>query len=728
MHEQQRPGKIGLRLIAAITAMILLALPAAWVSAAEETLKSIEFAGIDNTLSMHVDDTRQIPAIAEWSGGTLKDVTFEAVWITSNSGVVQVDKGLLTAKAAGYADITVKYSTVSKTMRVTVTYEYDKVEIASSEGEPVGSTLDTEVGANPALKLLAYKNGGSSDVTGDADWSSSNEAVARVSGGKVEILAPGSATITARYKGRTDSVKLNAVTPYASLALEPDELIEFRYGDAGIQLTATAALKSGGSEDVTAKAEWQSADTSVATVKNGLVKPAGIGTTTVRAEYLGVHDTVTVVVRPAFAALQLSADKPLHLLLGSDPVQLQVYSANDPDEPGENVTALAEWKSSNVYAVTVSGGLVTAKEEGKARITATYKGRTAAVDVTVYPRVKSIEVDKTSIDAFEDGEGALPAVTGVTLAGGKIDVSDLAEWSSADDDIVTVQDGKWLARSLGETVLTARVGTRSAQVKITVHEEPLALLSDAEELTVVAGKSIPLPDVTLVLKNGKFVEDAKSKAEWTASSPNILVSAGELKGLITGQYTLTASYLGKSISFRVNVEQEIVRLTASAASVELNPGKTKTLQATGHYKNGKTVNLTGKVVWTSSNPSVVSVNGNKIKAEAPGQASVSAQYQDQQVVVQVTVTPKLTKLNASVKSLELTPGHTGQVRLTAVFDKVGESDVTGLASWSSSNEQVAVVSGGKITAKAKGTATIKAAYGGKTVTIRVKVNEIRTGQ
>jgi len=721
MQTKQRHGTIGIRLIAAITALILLALPAAWAAAADETVKAIEFAGIGNTLSMYVDEKQQISAVAELSGGTYKDVTFEAVWSTSNSSVVQVDKGLLTAKASGYADITVKYASASKTMRVTVTHEYDKVEIASSGGGPINSTLELELGDDLELKLLAYKNGSSSDVTDDAEWSTSNEAIARVEGGKVELSAPGSVTISARYKGRTDSVKLNVTSPYESLSLAPEELIEFRYGDAGVQLTATAALKNGGSEDVTAKASWVSADPSVATVKNGLVKPAGVGTTTVRAEYLGVHEQVTVVVRPAYAALRLSADKPLHLLLGSDPVPLQAFAANHPDEPEDDVTALAEWKSSNVYAVTVADGVVTAKEEGKARITASYKGRTVGIDVTVYPHIRSIAIDKESIDAFEDGEGTLPKVTGESLAGASIDVSGLAEWTSANTDVVTVEDGKWFARGLGETVLTARVGTRTAQVKITVQEEPLALLSDTEELTVVAGKSIPLPDVRLILKNGNTVEDMESKLEWTTSSPNILVAGNELKGLLTGRYTLTATYLGKKLTFRVTVEQEIVRLEASPASIELNPGKSKSIKVTGYYKNGKSVTLSNKVVWTSSNPSVVSVSGSKVKAAAAGQASVVTEYQGIPLIVQVSVVPKLTKLTASVKSLELAPGAAEQVRLTAVFDKTEEADVTSLAAWTSSNERVAVVSGGQIKALAQGTATIKASYGGKTVSIRVKV-------
>jgi hypothetical protein len=558
-------------------------------------------------------------------------------------------------------------------------------------------------------------------VTGDADWSSSNEAVARVEAGRVELLAPGSVTISARYKGRSGSVKLNVASPYESLSLMPHELIEFRYGDAGVQLTATAVPKGGGGEDVTAKASWHSADASVATVEGGLVKPAGIGTTTIRADYLGVHDTVTVVVRPAYAALRLSADKPLHLLLGSDPVQLRIFAANDPDEPELDVTALAEWKSSNVYAVTVSGGLVTAKEQGTSRITATYMGRSVSIDVTVYPRVRSIEVDTASIDAFEDGEGALPKVKGVTLAGEEIDVSGVAEWTSANEAIVEVRDGKWFARGLGETLLTARVGTRMANVKVVVHEEPLALLSDVEELTVVAGKTIPLPDVTLVLKNGNIVEDIEPKPEWTTSSPNILVTGGELKGLLTGRYTLTASHLGKKVTFRVNVEQEIVKLEANPASIELNPGKTKTIRVTGTYRNGKTVNLSGKVVWTSSNPSVVTATGSKVKAAAAGQAALTAEYQDIKLVVQVSVVPKLTGLSASVKTLELKTGGSGTVRLTAEFDKNATSDVTALAAWTSSNERVAVVSAGQIIAKSPGTATIKASYGGKTVTVRVKV-------
>lgn len=715
-------GGLGLRLITVLTAAALLMMPAAGLAAAEETVQSIEFPGIGNTMTMYVGDSQQISAVANVSGGSnpVRDITFEASWTSSNNSIVGVDKGLLSARAEGYADITVRYASVSKTMRVTVTHEYDKVEITLA-GSPAASPLDVLIGDDPTLRLLAYKNDSSSDVTSNAEWTSSNEAVARVNKGKVTLIGPGSATIEAKYKGRSASVKLNASSPYEALELSPADLIEFRYGDAGVQVSATAREEDGGSEDVTKLAEWSTLDASVATVKGGLVKPAGVGKTTIRAEYKGVSKSITVVVRPAHAAMRLSVDKPLHLIAGSQPVQLRAFVADDPDMPETDITALAEWESSEVYAVTVSQGLVYPKAEGSSRIKASHLGRTVYVDVTVYPIVRSIEIEAEEISGFEDGEGALPDVTGETLGGEKIDISDLVEWTSSREDIVVVEDGKWFARGIGEAVLTARAGSRTAQVNITVHEEPLALLSDTEELTIVAGRSVSLPDVTLLLKNGSEVKDIESKLEWNTSSPNILVVNNEIKGLLAGRYTLTASHLGKKLTFRVTVEQEIVRLEASVESIELNPGKTKTIRVTGYYNNGRTVNLSSKVKWTSSNPSVASVSGSRVKAAATGNAALSTEYQGQKLVVQVAVVPKLTKLTASVKSMQLTAGESGQIRLTAVFDKTTESDVTAAASWTTSNERVAAVSNGKITAKAKGTAIIRAAYGGKTVSIRITV-------
>lgn len=730
MHPTTYPSERGaMRLLAAMLAAVILALPFAGTAAAEETVQSVSFQDIGTTLSMYVGDEQQLTAIASVSGGTSsnKDVTLDAVWTTSKSSVVKVDKGLLTAQSAGYADITAVYRSVSKTVRVTVAYEYDKVEI-SLNGSPAESPQDGEIGSTPAFTLQAYKGGMTTAVTEEADWSSSNPAVASITDGRVKLISQGTTTITAKYKGRSDSIKLNVTSPYKELVILPSSLLEFEYGDAARNLIAEAEKKDGSKETVTLLAEWTSSNEAVAAVEDGLVKPVGIGTATIEATHLGVSKSLQVVVRPAFEALRLSVDKPLHLQLTDQPVQLQVTAADNPDDEPINVTGLADWESDNAYAVTVSSsGLITPKETGIARITVSYKGLSQAVDVAVYPSIVSLSIDGDDkddtfvIDGFIDSEGELPVVLGETLKGDEMVVSGLAQWTSGNTDIVVIEDGRWKAKKLGETKLTARIGTRSASVKIIVHEKPLALLAAADELSIVAGKSVDLPDLTLLLANGEKVEEIEPKVKWSVSSPNILIKENKLHGLLPGRYTLTAQYLGKKATTRVTVEEEIVTIIIDPQSLSLHPGNSKSIKVKGFYKNGKHVMLTTKLDWKSDNPNIVTVKGSSIKAAAHGTTRVTAEYQGKTLTVPVTVTPKLTKLTASMTSVKLSRGEAKQIALTAQYDKKTESIVTSSAVWKSSNADVAAVSNGKITAVGKGSTTIKATFGGKTVSIRVHV-------
>lgn len=66
-------------------------------------------------------------------------------------------------------------------------------------------------------------------------------------------------------------------------------------------------------------------------------------------------------------------------------------------------------------------------------------------------------------------------------------------------------------------------------------------------------------------------------------------------------------------------------------------------------------------------------------------------------------------------------GTTGDLVATAALAEGGDSDVSGNASWSSSDEAVLTVADGVITTVGEGTATVTASYGGKSATLDVSV-------
>lgn len=144
----------------------------------------------------------------------------------------------------------------------------------------------------------AYEGGGSSDVTGDADtsYSSSAPTIASVStGGLVTGLAEGTATITASYKGKTDTCAVTVNRVLESIDATPNPVAVA--ASATQPLTVTATYDVGATADVTASSTYDSSDDAVATVAaDGTVTGVAAGTATVTVTYQGKTDAVTVNV------------------------------------------------------------------------------------------------------------------------------------------------------------------------------------------------------------------------------------------------------------------------------------------------------------------------------------------------------------------------------------------------------------------------------------------------
>jgi hypothetical protein len=148
-----------------------------------------------------------------------------------------------------------------------------------------------------ATALLA--DGTAQDVTRSATWQSSNAAVATVSaGGLVTAVLPGTARIIATYQGRVGSFGVAVQVTVASLAVSGATPLT-ALGSAS-QLTATASLDGGSTQNVTAGAGWQTSNAAVATVStSGLTTAVSQGGATITATYQGHAASTTVSIAPS---------------------------------------------------------------------------------------------------------------------------------------------------------------------------------------------------------------------------------------------------------------------------------------------------------------------------------------------------------------------------------------------------------------------------------------------
>ncbi|MGG4091067.1 Ig-like domain-containing protein [Paenibacillus lautus] len=697
-----------------VVMMLAMVFPTS-VFAASGDVTSIEFDTNESKIYLTVNETtEQLRVLANIEGSsTKKDVTNESTWSSSNTRIVKVDGGLIIPLEKGTARITAKFKGAIKTIDVDVKFAIDEFKL--DQPDKVEHKLGTE---GLTVKALAD---GTNDVTTEAKWTTSDDSVVKVSKGELTLVGLGSATVTAEYKARKASFTVKVTAAYQKLAIVPGEDLELLVGDAPVELKVFAKQsETDAGMDVTDKIELKSSNSSVAAIEDGKLKPVALGKSTISVSYLGSTAKLDVYVRNPYEALILDqtdfVKNPVLFMNDSITVQAKVRNA-----ASQSIDVAGEWTSSNPLAVSVNGGVITARASGTSNIKVSYLGISKEFTVKVYPTVTKFEAADTEVEVLKGESKSFPKVTGTLLDDEKEDFSSAVIWTSSDEKVVTTEDGKIKAIDAGTATITGKIGSRQvATVLVTVNEKVLVLLPDVEEYQLVMGRSIALPKVNAVFEDGKE-SDVTSSVEWSLTGSAAVIKDGALKGLTKGSTTLKGTYLNKDIKIPVVVEQEVVKIVVEPEKIDLNIKKSKSIKVTGYYSNGKTVSLSSKMNWSSSDSAIVTVSKTSVKAVAEGTATITGSYQGKEATVKVNVVPKLKKLTVSEKKLNLKPGDVKTVTVTAEFDTGAKTNVGDTAVWTTSNSSVAKVTNGRIEAIAKGTARIKGQYNSKTVSITVSI-------
>ncbi|WP_110932208.1 Ig-like domain-containing protein [Paenibacillus bouchesdurhonensis] len=727
-------------------ALLIAAVFPTSVFAASGDVLSIDIEGSGATLEMTVGKgTKQLKVWATVEGSSVKkDMTRAVSWLSDQPEIIKVDNGLLTPLKSGTATITAVYNESAVdviTVKAVDTYKDLTLEYSQKGKYKLGAN---EKNLNvTAQAVIANTDGELADVTQDAEWSTSNTSVLTINKGKITLVGEGKATITAKYAGLTASFEATVTSPYTELNLvyasndEQAEDIELVVGDDELAIRANSILASDHSTlDVSSKAEWSTSDKGVATVEGGKIKAVAVGKATITAEYLGAKGQVDVYVRTPHEVIVLKPSSDQALFIGERlEAKAEVRSsANATDE----VTAAAEWTSSNPLAVTVDKGVISPKAVGTSTIKVSYQGISKSIKVTVQPTITKLEADKSELELFKNESINVPKIKATKLDDEETDFSKEVVWTSNNEEVVKIEDGKIIAKDAGTATIIAKlpeskvtadsalaIRSSSVEVQVTIKEKVLALISEEEKLNLVVGEESPFPKVAVVWENGNEEADIADEITWTVSNSNAVIkdsdSGKTIKGLIKGSATLKGTYSNKTISIPISVEQKITKVVVEPLNIELNLKRSKAIKVTGYYSNGQKVTLSSKMNWQSSNTNVATISSTSVKAVGEGSATLAGSYQGHNVTVNVKVVPKLTKLTVDEKKFTLAPGASKSVVVKAEYDTGVTSVVTGSAEWTSSKPSVAKVTAGKIEAVGKGTTSIKGKFGGKTVTISVTV-------
>ena len=251
---------------------------------------------------------------------------------------------------------------------------------------------------------------------------------------------------------------------------------------------------------------------------------------------------------------------------------------------------------------------------------------------------------------------------------------------------------------------------------ITLSSESISLVEgDSETLTATVSPS----------------NATNKKVIWTSTDGSIAsVDNGRVTALKPGKTTIKAKSDdgGKTATCQVTVNARIYNVESVSldkTSITLTEGDSETLTATVSPSNATNKN----VIWKSSNTSVATVSNGKVTALKAGTATITVTTDDggKTAACQVTVNARIYNVESvslDKTSITLTEGDSQTLTATVYPANATNKKV----SWKSSDESIATVNNGKVTALKAGTATITVTTedGGKTAACQVTVNENHT--
>ena len=323
--------------------------------------------------------------------------------------------------------------------------------------------------------------------------------------------------------------------------------------------------------------------------------------------------------------------------------------------------------------------------------------------------VSEVTLDKAELTLVEGQEAELKATVKPDDATDK-----MVTWTSSDEAVATVADGKVNAVKAGTTTITAKAGAKEATCKVTVTAALVPVESiklDKESLNLVEGAKATLT-ATVTPDNA-----TDKTVTWTSSDEAIAtVANGEVTAVKEGTASITAKAGDKEATCAVKVAKKVINveaITLSKTTLNLKKGESETLTATVTPDNATDKTVT----WSISNAEVATVENGKVTAVKSGTATITAKAGEKTATCAVTVTTPVESVALDQTSVTLEEGKTLKITATITPTDADDKDIT----WSTSNAAVASVENGVITAVAEGSATIAASAGGKSASCKVTV-------
>jgi hypothetical protein len=384
--------------------------------------------------------------------------------------------------------------------------------------------------------------------------------------------------------------------------------------------------------------QWQSSDSSVATVSaSGEVEGVKPGQTEITALYEGKKSNPLWLVvssrEPPFRSQEPPIREITNLVVGArkntiivgERIELTTV-AKYSDGSEEKNSKEVRWESSDPAVAKVDdSGKLEGLRQGQVRITAQYRDRmTESMTFTVRPAVQlvslAIHVEKTELKINE----RIAASVKGTYSDGKVaSISKGVKWKSGDTTIAEVDpEGQLVAHRSGKVDIIASYGTvESSPLKLSVVPDApklLALRVGARNKVLKVGEASPLR-VSGEYSDGK-VRGIRTGVDWYSTDKGVaeVSPQGVVVGRRSGKATIFATYEGQKnpgFTFTV-VEDKEPKVQPEPPEIAVLPGRYRVIRYTAVYRESRLDSVVIKKLDPGIVVNVVAASGEFLRIES----------------------------------------------------------------------------------------------------------------
>ena len=568
--------------------------------------------------SIYPDYTIQMTAIAYLDDLGPQDVTLQAKWSSSDTGVATVSSsGLVTGRSMGTAVISAFYEMDRASFTVTVQAgsPLESITVTPSSASIVNGTTQQFTATG------TFIDNSTMDISSLVAWGTTNPAVAVVdAAGLATAKGSGTVTISASYQGigsisSGGNATLTVTPSLVSIDLSPGS-VSIANG-LTYPFSATANYDNGYTVDVTALADWDSNNTAVATVglNTGIATAEGEGTALINAAYSGVTSAnATLTVDPAALVSIWVTPTSMSIVNGTD----QQFTATGTYTDGipRVITTKADWRSDDTAVATIglNTGLAASEGLGTALINASYMGvasNYATLNVTT--ALVSISVSPTPVSII-NGQGQQFTATATYDDGSTPDISAIGgiSWKSSDTFVASVDPyGYALSKGLGTALINASyMGVQSNNAELAVDTALLSINITPLDPSAANGTTVNF------YAEGSYDDgttpDLTGDVTWISGDTSVadIDTAGLATTKKEGSTVISATYGGvdSNDSTLTVGPAALVSILVSPPSPSIANSTFQQFSAEGTYTDGSKKDITSAVTWSSDDTFVVSID------------------------------------------------------------------------------------------------------------------------